>query len=228
LLVLNCGYADFNESDRVAFAANPAFDAGTMEVWAPLLNGGRIVVVNREAFLDPRRFAQVLERQGVTALFLTTAIFNQYALAIPEALARLRYLFCGGEKEDPSSFSRVLEQSGPQYLVHCYGPTETTTFAITHEVREVSAETRRIPLGRPISNTQIYILDANQQPTPIGVTGELFIGGAGVALGYLNRPELTAERFICSNGFGREVRGGARVYKTGDLARWLPDGKIEF
>jgi hypothetical protein len=119
----------------------------------------------------------------------------------------------------------VLEQSGPRHLVHCYGPTETTTFASTHEVREVSAGTRRIPLGRPISNTQIYILDANLQPTPIGVTGELFIGGAGVALGYLNRPELTAERFL-NDPFTEET--GARMYKTGDLGRWLADGTIEF
>jgi amino acid adenylation domain-containing protein len=222
--VLNCGYADFNESDRVAFAANPAFDAATMEIWAPLLNGGRIVVVDREAFLEPRRFAQLVERQGVTALFLTTAIFDQYAQAIPEALARLRYLFCGGEKNDPTSFSRVLEQSGPRHLVHCYGPTETTTFAITHEVTEVSAG-KSIPLGRPISNTRIYILDANLQPTPIGVTGELYIGGAGVALGYLNRPELTAERFL-NDPFTEQT--GARMYKTGDLGCWLADGTIEF
>jgi len=224
-LVINNGYASFEAGDGVAFAANPAFDAATMEVWAPLLNGGRIVVVDREAFLDPRSFAQLLERHGVTALFLTTAIFNQYALAIPEALARLRYLFCGGEKNDPSSFARVLEQSGPQHLVHCYGPTETTTFAITHEVTEVSAGTKSIPLGRPISNTQIYILDANLQPTPIGVTGEIYIGGAGVARGYLNRPESTEERFL-ADSFSDEP--GARMYRTGDLGRWLPDGTIEF
>ncbi len=224
-LVINCGYADFNESDRVAFVANPTFDAATMEVWAPLLNGGRIVVVDREAFLEPRRFAQLLERHRVTALFLTTAIFNQYALAIPEALARLRYLFCGGEKNDPSSFARVLERSGPRHLVHCYGPTETTTFAITHEVKEVPAGTRSIPLGRPISNTQIYILDTNLQPTPIGVTGEIYIGGAGVALGYLNRPELTKERFL-TDSFSNEP--GAKLYKTGDLGFWQADGTIEF
>jgi amino acid adenylation domain-containing protein len=224
-LVINCGYADFNAEDRVAFAANPAFDAATMEVWAPLLNGGRIVVVDREAFLDPRHFAQLLERHGVTALFLTTAIFNQYALAIPEALARLRYLFCGGEKSDPSSFARVLEQSGPQHLVHCYGPTEATTFAITHEVTEVPAGTKSILIGRPISNTQIYILDANLQPTPIGVAGELFIGGAGVARGYLNRPDLTAERFL-KDPFTEQA--GALMYKTGDLGCWLEDGTIEF
>src|SRR5262249_37740659 len=149
------GYADFNASDRVAFASNPAFDASTMEVWAPLLNGGRIVVVDREAFLDPKSFAGLLEQYGVTALFLTTAIFNQYADAIPETLSRLRFLLCGGERSEPSSFERVLEQSGPGNLIHCYGPTEATTFAITHEVTEVPEGAKSIPLGRPIGNTQI-------------------------------------------------------------------------
>jgi non-ribosomal peptide synthase protein (TIGR01720 family) len=119
----------------------------------------------------------------------------------------------------------VLEQSGPRHLVHCYGPTETTTFAITHEVREVAAETRSIPLGRPISNTRIYILDRRLKPSPIGATGEIYIGGAGVALGYLNRPELTEERFL-TDSFSNEP--GARLYKTGDLGCWQEDGTIEF
>ena len=224
-LVLNCGYADFNADDRVAFAANPSFDAATMEVWAPLLNGGCIVVVDREAFLDTGRFAALLERQAVTALFLTTAIFNQYARTIPEALARLRFLLCGGEKNEPSSFARVLKQAGPRHLIHCYGPTETTTFAITHEVTEIPKDAESLPLGRPISNTQIHILDTNLQPVAIGMTGELYIGGVGVAQGYLNRPELTADRFLPDHF---SLESGARIYKTGDLSRWLPDGKIDF
>src|SRR5262245_41417317 len=224
-LTLNCGYADFNECDRVAFAANPAFDASTMEVWAPLLNGGSVVVIDRDEFLEPVRFARLLEEHGITTLFLTTAIFNQYARAIPEALAGLRFLLCGGERSDPPSFARMLEQSGPEHLIHCYGPTESTTFAVTHEVREVRGDEETIPLGRPINNTRIYVLDANGQPSPIGVSGELRIGGDGVALGYHNRPEQTAESFL-PDPFGREA--GGRIYKTGDLVRWLPDGKIEF
>ncbi|HEU0173648.1 MAG TPA: amino acid adenylation domain-containing protein, partial [Blastocatellia bacterium] len=224
-LVLNCGYADFNAGDRVAFAANPAFDAATMEVWAPLLNGGRIVIIDRESFLDPKGFAQLLDRHQVTTLFLTTAVFNQYSLAIPEALARLRFLLCGGERSDPASFARVLASNGPQHLIHCYGPTEATTFAITYEVMDVPPGAEDIPLGRPISNTQIYILDQRRQPSPIGVTGEIYIGGAGVAQGYLNRPELTEERFL-PDPFSREPE--ARMYKTGDLGRWLRDGNIEF
>ncbi|HKQ72654.1 MAG TPA: amino acid adenylation domain-containing protein, partial [Blastocatellia bacterium] len=224
-LVLNCGYADFNESDRMAFAANPAFDASTLEVWGALLNGASVVVIDREAFLNPGSFSRALEQYGVTALFLTTAIFNQYAEAIPEALARLRLLLTGGERSDPSSFARMLKQSGPQYLIHCYGPTETATLAITQEVKEVSDDEKTIPLGRPINNTRIYVLDADGQPAPIGVVGELYIGGDGVALGYQNRPDLTAERFLPEPFSGEP---GSRIYKTGDLVRWLSDGKSEF
>src|SRR5262249_31643424 len=224
-LVLNCGYAEFEAGDRVAFAANPAFDASTMEVWGALLNGGACVVIDREAFLDPMCFARVLKKYEVTALFLTTAIFNQYALVIPEALACLRLLLCGGERNEASSFARVLAQAGPQHLIHCYGPTETTTFALTHEVTEVSDATRSIPLGGPISNTQIYIMDTTDQPSAIGVRGELYIGGAGVAQGYLNRPEQTAASFLPEPFSGQP---GARMYRTGDLGRWLPEGQIEF
>src|SRR5262249_40888984 len=154
-LVLNCGYAEFEAGDRVAFAANPAFDASTMEVWGALLNGGRIGGIGREGFFGPTGFFGGLKEDEGATLFFHTAIFNQYALAIPEALACLRLLLCGGERNEASSFARVLAQSGPQHLIHCYGPTETTTFALTHEVTEVSDATRSIPLGGPISNTQI-------------------------------------------------------------------------
>jgi acyl-coenzyme A synthetase/AMP-(fatty) acid ligase len=224
-LVIRNGYAAFGPEDRVAFAANPAFDATTMEVWAPLLNGGRIVVVGQEVLLEPAALARVLEEEGVTALFVTTAVFNQYAATIPAALARLRYLMTGGENADPSSFARVLREGGAHPPIHCYGPTETTTFALTHEVAHVAEGARSIPLGRPIADTRVYILDAHGEPAPIGVAGELYIGGPGVALGYLNRPELTAERFV-EDRFGGVP--GARMYRTGDLGRWLADGTIEF
>jgi amino acid adenylation domain-containing protein len=221
-LVFNNGYTEFGPADRVAFAANPAFDATTMEVWGPLLTGGRTVVVEREVLLDPAAFARVLAEQGITALFITTAVFNQYAATIPGALAGLRCLMTGGEAADPSSFARVLAENGRVELVHCYGPTETTTFAITHPVTSVPAGARTVPLGRPISNTRIYILDAQGQPVPVGTPGELYIGGEGVALGYLNRPELTAERFAA------DPFHGGRMYRTGDVGRWLADGTIEF
>ncbi|HVY36514.1 MAG TPA: amino acid adenylation domain-containing protein, partial [Polyangia bacterium] len=224
-LVLNNGYAAFDATDRIALAANPAFDASTMEVWGALLNGGAVVVIRPEELLSPTALARALEEHRVTALFVTTALFNQYAQVIPGALARLRFLLTGGERNDPSSFARVLAAGGPAHLLHVYGPTETTTFALWHEVREVHDTARPLPLGRPIGNTQVYVLDRHRQPAPVGVPGELYIGGDGVALGYLNRPELTAERFVDDSLLGRS---GGRLYRTGDIGRWLPDGTIEY
>jgi amino acid adenylation domain-containing protein len=224
-LVLNNGYADFQASDRVAFASNSAFDATTMEVWAPLLNGGCIVVIDQAILLDPELFKHWLEHQAVNVLWLTVALFNQYADTLAEAFSHLRYLLVGGDALDPRVIAHVLQRSPPQHLLNGYGPTETTTFAMTHEVREIPGGLKSIPIGRPISNTRIYILDRNGEPVPIGVVGEIHIGGAGVARGYLNRPELTAARFL-ADPFAAEP--DARMYRTGDLARYLPDGNVEF
>ena len=115
-LVLNNGYADFQASDRIAFASNPAFDAATMEVWGALLNGGRVVVIDQATLLEPSSFARVLETYRVTTLFITTALFNRYALAIPKSLAKLRFLLCGGEQSEPLSFARLRQNGGPQHL----------------------------------------------------------------------------------------------------------------
>ncbi|HEX2190746.1 MAG TPA: non-ribosomal peptide synthetase, partial [Longimicrobiaceae bacterium] len=224
-LVVHNGYADFGPEDRVAFAANPAFDASTLEVWAPLLGGGRIVVIPPEVLLEPRRFAAALARHEVDVLWMSVGLFNQYAEELEAEIPRLRYLIVGGDALDPQTIARVRKSHAPRHLLNGYGPTETTTFAITHEVTDVEEGARSIPLGRPIANTRIYALDAHGEPVPVGVGGELYIGGAGVALGYQNRPGLTAERFV-PDPFGGEP--GARMYRTGDLGRWLPDGTIEF
>ena len=129
-----------------------------MEVWGPLLNGGAIVVVAHEASVDPVKFAGVLERQGITVLFVTTALFNQYVASIPLALCGLRVLLCGGERRPASVCPTGTNGTGPQHLIHCYGPTETTTFAVTYEVAEVPDVTKTIPIGRPIGNTRTYIV----------------------------------------------------------------------
>ncbi|SFM96464.1 non-ribosomal peptide synthetase, partial [Rugamonas rubra] len=184
-VVVDNGYAAFDGGDRVAFAANPAFDAATMDVWAPLLNGGRLVVVDAATLLAPERLARLLKERRITAMFLTTALFNQYARAIPEALAGLRYLMCGGERADPAAFARLLAQGGPQHLVHCYGPTETTTFATTCEISAGFDQAAPLPIGRPIADTRVYLLDRLGQLVPPGAVGEIHIGGAGVARGYL-------------------------------------------
>ncbi|WP_094117840.1 non-ribosomal peptide synthetase [Lonsdalea britannica] len=224
-LAINNGYADFRRSDRVACLANPAFDASTMEIWGPLLNGGSIVLFSQDTVLDPVRFAAEIQRQRVSIVFMTIALFNQYADTLQPVLPRLRYLMVGGESLDLTFVRRVLRVGPPQNFLHMYGPTETTTYATAFRMNDAAPEMGSMPIGRPIANTTIYILDRYRQPVPVGVSGELYIGGAGVARGYLNLDEQTTERFL-PDPFATEP--GARMYRTGDLGRWLPDGTIEF
>ncbi|KPG85161.1 non-ribosomal peptide synthetase [Pseudomonas sp. RIT-PI-o] len=223
-LVINNGYADFNRQDCVAFASNPAFDASTMDVWGALLNGARVAIIEHATLLDPQAFGAELKRSGASILFVTTALFNQYVQLIPDALKGLRILLCGGERGDPAAFRKLRAEAPELRLVHCYGPTETTTYATTFAVQSVAEDADSVSIGGPISNTQVYVLDGCQQPVPFGVTGELYIGGQGVALGYLNRPELTAEKFL-HDPFSR--RPEAMMYRTGDLVRWLAPGQLE-
>ncbi|MGY2419395.1 amino acid adenylation domain-containing protein, partial [Pseudomonas tolaasii] len=220
-LVINNGYADFNQHDRVAFASNPAFDASTLEVWAPLLNGGAVVVIDQDTLLAQHRFAALLQQQAVSVVWMTAGLFHQYAEGLLEAFARLRYLIVGGDVLDPSVIARVLKGGAPRHLLNGYGPTEATTFSTTHEITR--ADEGSIPIGKPVGNSRAYVLDAHQQPVPVGVTGELYIGGQGVALGYLNRPELTAEKFLVD-----PFSEGGLMYRTGDLVAWRADGTLQY
>ncbi|RDS87331.1 non-ribosomal peptide synthetase [Pseudomonas fluorescens] len=217
-LVLNNGYAEFNPRDRVAFASNPAFDASTLEVWAPLLNGGCVVVVEQAVLLSQAALASLLQEQAISVLWMTAGLFHQYADALMPVLAQLRYLIVGGDVLDPLVIDRVLKHGKPRHLLNGYGPTEATTFATTHEITQVGEG--GIPIGRPIANAQAYVLDAHRQLLPLGVVGELYIGGAGVAKGYLNQPQLTTETFI-PNPFGAGL-----LYRTGDLVCWQADGTL--
>ena len=222
-LVLNTDYVSLQPSDVIAQVSNISFDAATFEIWGALLNGASLVIINTETVLSPREFAHSLRTEGITTLFLTTALFNQMVQSEPLAFQSLRLLLFGGEAVDPRRVRQVLESGAPQQLLHVYGPTENTTFSTWYCVEQVEPGAETIPIGRPIANTQTYILDHHLQPVPIGVPGELYVGGAGLAREYLNRPQLTAERFI-ANPFV----DGERLYKTGDLVRYLPDGNIEF
>ena len=222
-LVINNGYADVDATDRIAFTSNPAFDASTFELWAALLNGGVLVVIDQAVLLEPERFTQVLIEKAISVLWLTVGLFNQYANSLKKALPRLRYVIVGGDSLDPGIIAWVMRECPPQHLLNAYGPTETTTFTTTYEIPAVPEQMRSIPIGRPIAQTQIYILDAQHSLLPAGAAGEIYIGGAGLAHGYLNRPELTKERFILS-----PFVAGERLYKTGDVGRWRSDGVIEY
>ncbi|MBI0329292.1 non-ribosomal peptide synthase/polyketide synthase [Burkholderia plantarii] len=224
-LILNNGYASFGADDRVAWVGNPAFDISTLEVWAPLLHGGCLVVVPHASVLAPQQLRALLLARRITVLHLTSGLFSQIAGPLGEVLGGLRLLLVGGDAVDPAVVARVLAHHAPRHLLHCYGPTENTTFSTTCEITAADARLPRLPIGRPVANTRVYLLDAHGQPVPLGAAGELYVGGDGVALGYLDRPDLSAERFL-ADPF--DATPGARMYRTGDLARYLPDGRLEF
>lgn len=224
-LVINSDYVRFDPSVVMAQVSNASFDAATFEIWGALLNGGRLVVITKDVVLEPREFAEQLRRNRITTIFLTTSLFNLLAREVPGAFSGLRDLVFGGEAADARVIADVLKNHPPARLVNGYGPTETTTFAAWYEPRHVPDGARSIPIGRPLANSELYVLDEHLQPVPIGVPGELYIGGGGVGCGYLNRPELTADRFI-PHPFN--PNSAVRLYKTGDLARYLPDGNVDF
>ncbi|KAK9703355.1 hypothetical protein K7432_010792 [Basidiobolus ranarum] len=224
-LVINNGFADIGVNDRVAFVCNPAFDVTTFEMWAPLLNGGTLVVVDHCTVLTPKTFVQFLQQQKINVLFLMPALLAQMSEALQPIFPQLKYLLFGGDTINPAVINNIICNTPPQQLINAYGPTECTTFATSYAVPLNKEQPSSIPIGRPLANKQVYLLDGTGQPVPLGATGELHIGGAGVAHGYLNRPELTSERFL-PDSFSKKA--GARMYKTGDLGRYLPDGNIQF
>ena len=224
-LVFDTNYVGLSADDHIAQISNASFDAATFEIWGALLHGGRLVIIDKTVAISPRELSEQLEAHKVTTIFLTTALFNQVAHAAPAAFRSLRYVLFGGEAVDPNSVREVLRAGGPRHLLHVYGPTENTTFSTWFEVEEVAEGAPTVPIGRPISNTQAYVLDAELEPVPIGVAGELYLGGEGLARGYMGDASMTAERFV-PDPFGGEP--GARLYRTGDIVRLLADGAIEF
>ncbi|KAG0221422.1 hypothetical protein BGW41_006781, partial [Actinomortierella wolfii] len=224
-LASNNGFAEIVSQDRVAFSTNPSFDASTFDVWISLFNGACIVIINHETLLDAHSFSEAIDNYRITSISMPTALFHQYAYIIGSTLSKLKYLICGGDQGSIEAFSAVAQYGGPVRIFNGYGPTETTVYATTFEVTKSIKNLERLPIGRPIGNTRVYVLDKHLVPVPIGVVGELYIGGPGVANGYLNRPDLTTKSFV-PDPFSHV--DGARMYKTGDLVRYLPDGNLVF
>ncbi len=224
-LVQNTNYCRLGPDEVFLQLAPISFDASTLEIWGPLLNGGRLVVMPPETpSLDD--LARAIGQYGVTTLWLTAGLFHLMVEQRVEALRPLGQLLAGGDVLSTPDVSKALAELGPEgRLINGYGPTESTTFACCHVMRARDRVADPVPIGRPISNTQVYLLDERLQLAPAGAPGELCIGGDGLARGYLNQPELTAQKFV-SNPFSNEP--GARLYRTGDLARYLADGTIEF
>lgn len=224
-LVVGTDYVDLGPADVVAQLGSLAFDASTFEVWGALLTGARLAMIPREVVLAPAALCERLAAEGVTAVFMTTALLNRVAAEVPAGLAGLGTVIFGGEACDPRAVRAVLDAGPPARLLHAYGPTENTTFSTTHLVTEVAPDAVTVPIGRPIANSTAYVLDAHRQPAPVGAAGELYVGGDGLARGYRRRPELTAQRFV-AHPFSDQP--GARLCRTGDLARYRADGAIEW
>jgi amino acid adenylation domain-containing protein/non-ribosomal peptide synthase protein (TIGR01720 family) len=224
-LICNTDYLQLGPTDRVAQVSNASFDAATFEVWGALLHGARLVILPTEVLLSPKNLLAEIRRHEISTILLTTALFNQVAAQLPEALRSVGNLLFGGEAADPAAVRQILTKGPPARLLHAYGPAETTTLATCYRVEDVPESAATVPIGRPIANTRVYVVDRHQILAPAGIPGELFIGGPGVARGYLGRPALTAERFV-PDPFGQER--GARLYRSGDRVRWRADGTLEF
>ncbi|MEM7582115.1 MAG: amino acid adenylation domain-containing protein [Acidobacteriota bacterium] len=203
--------------------APTSFDASTLEIWGPLLNGSRLEVAPPEK-PTLESLAEVLEQRRVTSLWLTAGLFHQMVDHQPESLRALRHLLAGGDVLSPPHVDRTLSQLERGELINGYGPTESTTFTACHCMRGSRRRSSSVPIGRPIANTFVRLLDEDQRQVPVGVFGELCIGGAGLARGYHQLPGRTATRFV-PDPYAAE---GGRLYRTGDLARFLGDGTLEF
>ncbi|GAA1333816.1 hypothetical protein GCM10009647_075200 [Streptomyces sanglieri] len=215
-------YANGNHR-RVLFHSPAAFDASTYEIWVPWLNGGTVVVAPR-GHLAPTDYQRLLTEHRVTALWMTAGLFRVMAEEAPGAFAGVREVWAGGDVVPPEAVRRVMDNCPDVTVVNGYGPTETTTFASTHRIHRPLDYAGAIPIGEPLDNHRLYVLDAALRLVPPGAPGELYIAGAGLAQGYLNRASLTAERFV-ADPYGP---AGARMYRTGDLVRWSLEGSLEY
>jgi amino acid adenylation domain-containing protein len=224
-LLFGVGYMELDASQTFLHLAPISFDASTFEIWGALLHGARCVLFPG-AVASPSELGEVLHKYNISTLWLTASLFNAVIDQSPKALSGVRQLLIGGEALSVSHVRKALSLLPKTQIINGYGPTESTTFTCCYPIpRQLDASITSIPIGRPIANTEVYLLDAHLSPVPIGVAGELHIGGDGLARGYLNRADLTAKKFIL-DPFSPEP--GACLYRTGDLARYLPDGNIEF
>ncbi|MBC9909503.1 non-ribosomal peptide synthase/polyketide synthase [Chitinophaga varians] len=223
-LVMQPNYVSLQPTDAILSAGSLSFDATTFEYWGALLNGGRLVLSPENNLLDTEVLKQELYGKQVTVLFITTGWFNQLVDTDVSVFAHLHAILTGGEKMSEKHVVRFRTAYPDIRISNIYGPTENTTFSLSYPIHEKGL-TVNTPIGMPLNNRTAYILDAALQLVPVGVAGELYVGGDGVARGYLNREELTAERFI-PHPFSKTP--GDRLYKTGDMARWRPNGAVEY
>ncbi len=220
-LVSKPTYVPLDTSTRILLTGSLSFDATTFEIWGALLNGGTLHLVDKPVLLDTALLGAALQAYAINTLWLTSPLFNHHVDNGLDIFAPLHYLLVGGDKLSPPHVNRVRSRLPELHLINGYGPTENTTFSVCCHLQAPSYQV--IPIGKPIGNSTAYILDQDGQVQPIGAIGELYVGGDGVAGGYLNNEALTNEKFVRNPHKAQE-----RIYRTGDMARWLADGTIEF
>ena len=219
-LVKNTNYIEFKADDKILQTGSMVFDASTFEVWGAFLNGLELYLAKNETIMLAESLERFVTNNNITILWLTSELFNQLAEEDINIFKELRYLLVGGDVLSPKYINLVRGQFTKLKIINGYGPTENTTFSTTYLIEKYN---HNIPIGKPIANSQAYIIDRNNILNPIGIYGELCVSGDGLARGYLNKLELTKEKFVYN-----PFEPGTKMYKTGDLARWLPDGNIEF
>ncbi|WP_220388801.1 non-ribosomal peptide synthetase [[Flexibacter] sp. ATCC 35208] len=219
-LVRSCGYVALTGQEALLSTGAVSFDATTFEYWGMLLNGGKLVLCSQDSLLDEQLMTQVIAGNKVDIMWFTAGWLHQLIDKDINIFAGLKTIIAGGDKLSALHINRLRRHYPGMQVINGYGPTENTTFSLTYNIQSSMSD---IPLGYPINNSTVYIMDELLQLCPVGVTGEIIVGGDGLALGYLNRTELTAEKFI-----DHPYVSGERVYRTGDLGRWLPDGSIAF
>ncbi|MEY9874261.1 amino acid adenylation domain-containing protein [Streptacidiphilus sp. MAP12-33] len=207
---------------RVLFHSPHAFDAATYELWVPLLTGGEMVVAAEEP--TPALVRELIAEHAVTAVFLTSALLRLFAEEAPDCFKGAAIVITGGEVHSPEALEQVIRHCPGTLVINAYGPTEATTYALFQELTLDQVRTRAVPIGRPLDNTLLYVLDAWLRPVPVGAPGELYIGGDGLARGYFGRTSLTSGRFV-ADPYGP---AGERMYRTGDVVRRRADGTMDF
>ncbi|MCP5049409.1 MAG: AMP-binding protein, partial [bacterium] len=244
-VVRETNYIHLTPGDRILQLSNYAFDGSVFDIYGALLNGSALVMIQKEEIMEVDRLAALIEREKISVFFVTTALFNALIDIKIQCFRNIRKVLFGGERVSVEHTKRLLETIGKDKILHVYGPTESTVYAAYYPVNEIGKNAITVPIGKPLSGTTLYVLDKAERLAPVGVFGELYIGGRGIARGYLNNPEITAERFTRNKVslLGDEISPlrnkislrrnkvsvmGNIVYKTGDLVRWLPGGNIEF
>lgn len=222
-LVKNTNYVDVTVNDCILSMSNFVFDGSTFDIYGALLNGASLVVTNKSTLLNMELLDEVIDRNNVSMFFITTALFNMLGDHSFKSMRKVKKIMFGGELVSLSHVKKFREKYKTTELLHVYGPTENTTFSTWYKIEDIEPEQTTVPIGNSISNSTAYVFDATNKLSPLEIPGELYVGGSGLALGYLNNEELTRSRFI-----ENPYVAGELIYKTGDIVKWLPDGSIEF